>query len=110
MTTRPVNLRFPIDLYNDLQDYAKANKKTISDVIFTACAEFLDTNTPGLCPKCHTQNDLDADYCKKCRQPLSDKAIYDMQKTEELIQSSPECMAIFQEFLHKMEQRNRDKT
>lgn len=102
MATRPVNLRFPIDLYNEIQDYAKANKKTVSDVIFTACEKYLDTNTPGLCPKCHTQNELDAEYCKKCCQPISDTAKNNMELADEIIRESPEYTALVQEILRKL--------
>lgn len=107
---RQITARIPEAVYLGAAKKADEKGVTFTEILIDALEMYLGSNIPGLCPKCHTQNDLDADYCKKCRQPLSDKAKEDMRKTEELIQSSPECMAIFQEFLHKMEQKKRDNS
>jgi hypothetical protein len=73
MVTRPVNLRFPSDLFGAIQDYAKANEMKVSEVIFTACELFLDANTPGLCPSCHHQNEPSAKFCSECSNPLTEE-------------------------------------
>ena len=71
MTTRPVSLRFPEELYSAIQVYAKATDRKASDIVFTACEEYLERITPGLCSHCHTQNQPEAKYCSSCGLPMT---------------------------------------
>ena len=71
MTTRPVSLRFPEELYSAIQVYAKATDRKASDIVFTACEEYLERITPGLCSHCHTQNQPEAKYCSSCGLPVA---------------------------------------
>lgn len=66
----PTNVRLPIGLKVELQKIAKAQKTSLSQIIITACENYVYNNTPGLCPSCHTQNPSDAKYCSNCGSPL----------------------------------------
>lgn len=86
--TKQLGLRIPSIQYNQLQDYAKANEISLTELIISIFNDFLDTNTPGLCQKCHTQNNPDARYCQSCGEPLTDEARKEIYEVERLIEQS----------------------
>ncbi|MFH0968661.1 MAG: hypothetical protein V1862_13345 [Methanobacteriota archaeon] len=60
MVSRSVKIRFPNDLYDALQDYAKNNGKSVSATIISACERFLDLSKQGTYASCYTPDELAA--------------------------------------------------
>lgn len=97
--TRQLGLRIPREQYNNLQDIAKARDISLTELIISIFDDFLNTNLPGLCPSCHTQNNPEARYCSNCASPL-------IEETEEEEKERYEDLL---RRLEKMEKRFRRK-
>jgi hypothetical protein len=89
------NIQFPLELFDELSKIAKANGISFAAVVREACIQYLDTNTPDRCPKCRTQNEPDARFCKECSNPLTDEARMSVTQAEQFIKKS----AVYQEVL-----------
>jgi uncharacterized paraquat-inducible protein A len=79
--TKQIGIRIPLSMYQEMRDIAYQKKLTITDVAIEAFESYLQTNTPGLCSKCHFQNRTDDDYCSKCGNALTEQA----QETKEVL-------------------------
>ena len=67
----PTNIRFPPDLHKEIKELSEKRNVSFAQIVIEACYQYLDKSAPGLCPSCHTQNPVDAQYCQKCGQPLT---------------------------------------
>jgi len=91
-STKQLGLRIPRDQYNKLQDYAKANEISMTELIISIFDSFLNSHTPGLCPHCNFQNPPDADYCMRCAWALSERAQETKENLLALLAQNPDIM------------------
>ncbi|MDD1729825.1 MAG: zinc ribbon domain-containing protein [Methanospirillum sp.] len=100
-STKQLGLRIPADQYNKLQDYAKSQNKSMTELIIRIFDDFLDASTPGLCQFCHTLNSLDASYCQKCGEPLTEEAKKESDRLKEYYNNEDVLIRIVEKMLEK---------
>lgn len=85
--TKQLGIRIPPSQYTDLQERAKANNITLTDLVIEIFDNYLNTSTPGLCPLCHTQNSPNAKFCSECSAPLGDGGNLSIEEISLTLQS-----------------------
>ena len=70
--TKQIGIRIPISIYQELKLIAHNRGLSFTDIAVESFLEYLNTNTPGLCPSCHTQNPPDAKFCLSCGTALGE--------------------------------------
>ncbi|MDD3068164.1 MAG: zinc ribbon domain-containing protein [Acholeplasmataceae bacterium] len=69
LETEQISFRILKKVRSDIDEAAKAEGISTSDWVRNAI-EYYFINRTNTCPKCHTFNSLDSQYCKKCGEKL----------------------------------------
>jgi hypothetical protein len=93
------SIQFPKALFEDLLVHAKDENLSFSAVVREACIQYLNTNIPGYCPKCHHNIIFKARYCSNCGQPITEEAKAEINSVIDYLRIMPE----FQELMREME-------
>lgn len=117
---KQLGLRIPIEQYNQLKEYAKANNISITELITLIFDDFLIKATPGLCSVCRTQNPPDAKYCKNCSVPLVEgiklamheqinELSYNLEQLEKVIKKHDKILEDFRNIIYWVKKKMKEE-